>query len=164
MLGDVKAYVADLKAIKPMFDEGKVPKINWKEVRPYIALEYFNAEAMMKKNPAAAGLCNFIINIVGYYDIVSMVEPKKQALAEAMVTLEGANTKLAGVIALVKELDDKLAVLIADLDAANATKKEAEDTVARGLLKLSLAERLINALAGSVLSKRCELHQRMGVT
>ena len=37
------------------------------------------------KNSAAAGLTAFVLNIVTYYDIVITVEPKRIALAEAMV-------------------------------------------------------------------------------
>jgi hypothetical protein len=50
------------------------------------------------KNSAAAGLCNFVINIVGYYDIVVTVEPKRQALREANEQLSSANARLATVL------------------------------------------------------------------
>lgn len=47
-----------------------------------------------KRNPAAAGLCSWVVNIVQYYDIVRVVEPKRRALQEANGQLEGANLKL----------------------------------------------------------------------
>ena len=50
-----------------------------------------------------------------YYDIVVTVEPKRKALAEANAQLEAANTKLAEVNALVKDLTEKLAVLTKEL-------------------------------------------------
>lgn len=49
---------------------GHVPEVNMKDIRPFIQLPYFNAEEIIKKNSAAAGLCSWVINIVNYYDIV----------------------------------------------------------------------------------------------
>jgi len=37
----------------------------------------------MSKSSAAAGLCDWIVNITMYYDVVISVEPKKAAVAEA---------------------------------------------------------------------------------
>ena len=45
------------------------------------------------------------------------------------------------------ELEEKLAKLTSELNAANAEKQEALDTVERGQRKLDLAQRLTNALA-----------------
>ncbi len=59
--------------------------------RPYLALEYFNREAIGKKSAAAAGLCEWAINIIKYYDVVQEVEPKRQELAAANAKLEEAN-------------------------------------------------------------------------
>ena len=84
-----------------------------------------------------------------YYDVVESVEPKRLALAAANQTLEDANIKLAAVQQKVKELNEKLAILTIDLNEANAAKAEAEATVAKGKLKLSLAARLIKALSSS---------------
>ena len=95
-----------------------------KEVRPLIALEHFNVETIKGKNSAAAGVTGFILNIVIYYDIVVTVEPKRKALAEANQQLEAANTKLAEVNALVKDLTEKLAVLTKELNEAMADKAQ----------------------------------------
>ena len=40
----------------------------------------------MKSSPAASGLCDWIINITMYYDVVVSVEPKKIAVKEAQET------------------------------------------------------------------------------
>ena len=53
------------------------------QVRPYLLLEHFNFETIKGKNSAAAGLCNWVVNIVIYRDIVVTVEPKRIALAKA---------------------------------------------------------------------------------
>ena len=62
-------------------------------------------------------------------------------------TLHDANEKLTGVQQKVKELQIKLAKLVAELDEANRTKQEAEAVVAKGKMKLDLAQRLIKALS-----------------
>ena len=60
-----------------------------------MAEETFNPESMKSKSECAAGLCDFIINITKYYDVVVSVEPKKQAVAEAQAQLAAANEKKA---------------------------------------------------------------------
>jgi len=66
---------------------------------------------LAKKSACAGGLCDFIINITAYYNVVVSVEPKKLAVAEAKATLEAATIKKAEVDALVNDLKEKLAVL-----------------------------------------------------
>ena len=83
MMKNVDKFIDQLKNFKPLIDEGKVAKKNVEACRPYIQLPHFNKEIMGNKSKAAAGLCEFVINIVMYYDVVSMVEPKRQELAEA---------------------------------------------------------------------------------
>lgn len=147
VLGNIPDYMQALKDIKEAVDNGSMPDINLKEVRPYLDMEHFNPEIILTKNSAAAGLCNFVINIVTYRDIVVTVEPKRKALAEANAQLEAANSRLKQVNELVAELEAKLAVLTTELNAANKEKQDALDTVARGQKKLDLAQRLTTALA-----------------
>merc|ERR1719421_2865535 len=132
---------------KDAFDADNVPHLNFKEVRPYLALEHFSPDVIESKNPAAAGLCNWVINIVVYYDVVVSVEPKRKALAEAKQSLADANQRLQEVKEKVAMLQAKLAKLTTEFEAANKEKLEAEATVAKGKMKLDLAQRLINALS-----------------
>jgi dynein heavy chain len=147
LMKDVKQMVADLKGFIGFYEKGNVAALNFKEVRPYIALDYFNYDAILTKNSAAAGLCNWVVNIVIYYDVVVGVEPKRKALAEATIMLENANTRLIEVKEKVAMLEARLAKLSAEFEAANKEKAEAEETVAKGTMKLDLAQRLIKALS-----------------
>ena len=147
LLGSIPEYIEYLKAIKTGVDEQTIPKLNFSEVKALTNLEHFTPEIIMTKNKAAAGLCSFVINIVLYYEVVVTVEPKRKALAEANEQLETANSTLKVVMEQVAELESKLAKLTAELNAANAEKQEALDTVDRGQKKLDLAQRLTNALA-----------------
>lgn len=78
-------------------DNGRVPEVNIKEVRPFLDLEHFKVEVIEKRNSAAAGLCSWMLNIVQYYDTVQTVEPKHRALQEAKLQLEMANGELGEV-------------------------------------------------------------------
>ena len=146
-LGDIPKYIDMLKKTKDLVDSGTFPPLNMKEIRSYLSLEHFNVDIIMAKNSAAGGLCGFVINIVMYYDIVITVEPKRKALAEANATLTSANEKLSIVNAKVKDLQEKLAILVKNLEAAEAEKAEAISTVERGQRKADLANRLTTALA-----------------
>ena len=147
LMGNIKDYMKFLKDIKVHVDDNSINHNNFKEVRQYIEKDYFNVDTMKTKNQAAAGLCSFVLNIVTYYDIVTTVEPKRKALAEANVQLLEANEKLDKVMKHVSALEEKLAKLSKEFDEANASKKEAMDAVEKGERKLNLAQRLTNALS-----------------
>ena len=142
-------FLENLKSYKPLIDEGKIPKANIEMARPLTLESDFTVESMTKKSKAAAGLCEWVINIIMYYEVVESVEPKKKALREATETLRAANEKLAAVDALVAELQTRLAKLISDFDGAIAEKAQvlAESEKCRN--KLDLAQRLIGALGAN---------------
>lgn len=146
LMGNIKDYMLYLKEIKSHVDDGSINPQNFKAVREYIGKDYFNVETMRTKNQAAAGLCSFVLNIVQYYDIVTTVEPKRRALAEANKQLAEANEKLDAVMKNVAALEEKLATLTQELREADISKKNAEDAVAAGERKLNLAQRLMGAL------------------
>ena len=83
----------------------------------------FTFEGMKKKSGAAVGVCEWVINIILYYDVVTQVEPKKQALRDETSTLEQATTRLSEVKALVADLEAKLAELVAEFDKAMEKKR-----------------------------------------
>ena len=147
LLGNIQEYIDMLKEMKVNVDNSKVPAINWKEVRKYLAMEHFTSEIIMSKNSAAAGLCSFVINIVKYYDIIVTIEPKRLALKQADDQLAAANCRLAQVLTKVAELQEKLDTLNTEYTLANREKQEALDSVAKGEQKLNLAQRLTHALS-----------------
>ncbi|CAM9153876.1 unnamed protein product [Ectocarpus fasciculatus] len=97
LLGNINGFLEELKEFKGAVDDGSVPEINIREVRPFLDLEHFRVEVIEKRNSAAAGLCSWVLNIVQYYDIVRTVEPKRRALQEANDQLEAANNELGEV-------------------------------------------------------------------
>lgn len=69
--------------------------LSFQAVQPYIKNPEFNAELIMSKSAAAAGLCAWVINIVKFYDVYVVVEPKRRALNAANAELQSARDKLA---------------------------------------------------------------------
>lgn len=63
-LGDIGGYIELLKGLKAGVDDNTIPAINWKEIRPFLAMEHFTVEIIQSKNSAAAGVCSFVLNIV----------------------------------------------------------------------------------------------------
>ena len=149
MMSNVDKFMETLKGFKDRIDEGDVPKKSVDACRPYLELPHFNKEAIYNKSRAAAGLCEFAINIIKYFDVITMIEPKRQELAEANAALEDANTKLKAVQDKVAELNALVADLERQFDEAEAEKNGAIDEKAKLDIKLGLANRLVNALAAS---------------
>lgn len=113
-------------------------------------METFTPENITTKSAAAAGVCDWIINITSYYDVFVSVEPKKLAVAEAKETLAAANNKKAEVDVLVADLNAKLQVL---LDQFNIVMKEKNDALAAAEKcekKMNLAQRLVGALGSEL--------------
>jgi dynein heavy chain len=81
---DPNAFVRDhLNTFKGKIDTLEVSPHGFKAIRDILKDPSFNYENIKTKSTAAAGLCDWIINIVGYYDVVVQVEPKKIAVASA---------------------------------------------------------------------------------
>ena len=148
MMKDVNKFIEDdLKGLKKLIDESQMPDKNVQDAKPYLELEHVkDLNIMAKKSGAAAGLCDFLLNIVAYYDIVVTVEPKRKALKQAEDDLEAANTKLAEVNSHVADLESKLAVLVADFNKVVAEKNAVVTEGERLQTKLGLAQRLMAAL------------------
>ncbi|RLN66715.1 hypothetical protein BBP00_00002023 [Phytophthora kernoviae] len=146
LLGNINALVEELKGFKTLVDDQQVPEVNWKEIRPFLALEHFNVEIIEKKNSAAAGLCAWVMNIVAYYDAIIVVEPKKRALEEANEKLRVANERLEMVNQKVTALEEKLATLTGEFDKVNQEVLDAVALLERGRLRMELARRLAKAL------------------
>ncbi|RYH29930.1 hypothetical protein EON65_06785 [archaeon] len=146
LLSNVNSFLEELKTFKLHIDEGSVPEMNWKEVRPFLQMEHFLPEVIEKRNSAAAGLCSWVINIVNYYDIVLQVEPKRIALREANEMLRVANEQLTEVRNRVQALQAKLDLLTNEFNTVEAQRLEAQNTAERGKMKLELANRLTTAL------------------
>ena len=146
MMKDVNAFLEVLLGYKKRIDDGNVPKQNFKNLRPLLAKEHFTKEIMMGKSQAAAGLCDFVLNITTYWDINEDVEPKRLAAQSATQQLEKAIADKEAALAKKAEAEATVAELTAQYEAAVAEKDavlKEQDNCER---KLGLAKRLMTAL------------------
>ena len=150
LLKEPKKFLQDLLGFKGEVDAGNVKLWNFDANREQIADPEFTPDRLKKASPCASGVCAWIINITKYYDVVTEVEPKKQAVREANEQLAVANEKKRVMEELVAELNAKLAILQASFDKAMKEKADAEESAARSARRLDLANRLINALGANV--------------
>src|SRR3989338_9717733 len=127
----------------------KIPQENIDALKnnKYLQHPQFIPSFIESKSTAAAGLCDWVINVVAFYDLDKQIEPKRQKLSQAMEEKEKNEGHL-------KKISDKLNTLRkakeqAELEHNNAAqelvriekqRKKTED-------KLSLAHRLVNGLS-----------------
>lgn len=103
--------MSTLEGFKEKIDQDLVPTNNFKNIRPQLADPNFNPTNIRTKSSCAAGLCDWIINITMYFDVVISVEPKKAAVRAAQQRLADANAKKEEMDLLVADLNAKLGVL-----------------------------------------------------
>jgi dynein heavy chain len=139
-------FLGLLNAVKPAIDAEKVPAANFKPIRGILADPDFTTDKLFNLSKSAAGICDFVKNIVMYYDVFCSVEPKKIAVREANARLSAANEKKAEMDELVARLTGELNILLATFKEAMDTKEAAEAEAKRCEGRLDLAQRLVGAL------------------
>jgi dynein heavy chain len=143
MMKDVGRFLEDLKN----FDAENIDDSVLKQVKPILEKDFFNKEAMANSSEAAANLCGWVVNIVGYNAVYKDVAPKMAARDDAERDLEAARAKLAVVEAKVADMQQKLDKVTAQLDDAEAEQRKVEDEAATCQSRLALAKRLVDGLA-----------------
>ena len=146
-MGDANSFLNSLQA----FDKDGFLAENKVEVRKFTGPAdnpnpAFTYDYMKSKSGAAAGLCDWIVNICIYHDIFLDVEPKRNQLKEAEAKLNDANRKLETVRNAVQLLEDRKAELQDQLVAATNEKNRLLEAAASTAKRLNLAERLVNGL------------------
>lgn len=87
-----------------------------------------------------------MINIVKYWEVIQVIEPKRNALKEAVEQLDSATRQLNEVEERVRKLREELQTLVDSYDSAVASKNAAIAEAEKYALRLSLAQRLVKAL------------------
>ena len=89
----------------------------------------FDPAKVSKASSAAEGLCKWILAMEMYHRVAKVVAPKKEKLAIAMEKLAHTKIKLREKTTELKLLNDKLAVLKADLEVSMEKKMSLESQV-----------------------------------
>jgi dynein heavy chain len=129
------------------FDKEHIDSANLDAAQEYLNDPEFNADFIRTKSAAAAGLCSWVINIVGYYRVYCDVEPKRQALEQANAELASAQAKLGEIQSKIAELNQNLAELRTKYEQAVADKLKCEEDAKRTQETIALANRLVGGLA-----------------
>lgn len=108
MMKDPTKFMESLDGYKKLIDESQIPILNFAQIQDIIAEPTFTPENMKTKSEAAAGVCNWILNINLYFDVVVNTEPKRQAVEKAKIDLAEATEKKETMQALLAELQAKL--------------------------------------------------------
>lgn len=118
-----------------------------KATQMYLKDPEFNPQKILTKSIAAAGLCAWVINIVKFYEIFVVVEPKRIALRKANQELDDARRRLQELNDKLNMLESQLALLKADFDEAIAAKMKCQAEADATATMIDLANRLVNGLA-----------------
>ena len=143
MMGKVDAFKEKLESYKGEdIDEDVV-----KKVRPILNDPDFTYSAMKTKSGAAANLCNWVVNIIGYNEIYKRVKPLMDSLAVASAAKKQSEADLAVVKEKLDIIEGKLNKLQAEFTAATQEKAKVEEEAQSCIDRLQLAERLTSGLA-----------------
>lgn len=143
MMGTVDMFLQSLKN----YDKKNIRPAVIQALLPYLKIPGFTGDSVKSKSMAAAGLCDWVINIYKFYEIYLEVGPKERALEAAEAELHGAQSAL-------QELNDKLLVFQKELDVlqghlndALKMKEQCQAEADATAYKIDLAFRLVNGLA-----------------
>ena len=144
MMGNVGQFLDSLLT----FDKDNVDEVLVEAVEArFISDPGYTFENIKTKSGAAAGLCDWSINICKYFRIYQKVAPLRAKLAEANLKMDAANKKLDIIRGQLAELDAKLADLTDKFEAATEEKNRAIAQAERTQAKADLANRLVNGLS-----------------
>jgi dynein heavy chain len=137
-------FLADLQN----YDKDNIDPAIIKQIRPYVANEGFEPEVIKKASKAAYGLCCWVRAMEAYDRVAKVVAPKKAKLAESEAEYSELMIGLNQKIAELKEVEDKVAALNAQLEEMQTKKAKLEFDVDMCSKKLVRAEKLISGLGG----------------
>lgn len=143
MMGKVDQFIFDLKN----YDKKNIRKEVINALMPYVNDPDFIPEKIRVQSNAAAGLCEWVINIYNFYEVYLEVEPKEKALNAAEKELKDAQDTLHELNERLAVLQEQLDVLQAALDAASQEKEKCQAEADKTEFTIQLAHRLVNGLA-----------------
>jgi len=143
-----KGMMADPNFLRSLieFDKDAISDKQIRLVKEYMKDPKFKPEEVMTISSAGAGLLKWVFAMVNYNAVARMVNPKRQAVAQAEKTLRMSEKELAKIKAELKALGEQLEQLRSQFSEKTAEQtdlKEKADLMER---RLVAAERLIAGL------------------
>ncbi|KAL2653916.1 hypothetical protein R1flu_022044 [Riccia fluitans] len=130
------------------FDKDNIPEAVIAKIEPFITMEAFTPEQVARVSKACTSICMWVRAMHSYFLVCKVVAPKRVQLAEAQAVLDGVLAQLHDAQAKLKEVEEKIAILEADLNAAVAKKDVLAKQASDCEKKLSNADKLIGGLGG----------------
>lgn len=130
------------------YDKDNIPPATMVKLKPLEDDPNFEPDAIKKASVAACGICKWVRAMIVYDQVAKLVGPKREALKEAEDSLAAAMASLAAKKAELKAVQDNVAKLLEDLDAAKKKKQDLQNQYEVCGKRLVTAEKLINGLGG----------------
>uniref|UniRef100_A0A3Q1K2D2 Dynein axonemal heavy chain 11 n=1 Tax=Anabas testudineus TaxID=64144 RepID=A0A3Q1K2D2_ANATE len=143
----VMSKVDDFLQALVNFDKEHIPEATVRCVKDeYLSDPEFNPDFVRQKSSAAAGLCAWVINIIGFHEVLCEVELKRMRLSQANADLAEAAEKLEAIRKKLSELDSSLETLTTAFEKATSEKLQFQEEVNRTNKTIELANRLVKGL------------------
>jgi dynein heavy chain len=120
--------------------------VGFSSLQEYLKDPEFRKENIASKSFAAAELCEWVINIIKFYDIYLIVEPKRQALNQANLDLSTAQKRLQSLNSQIASLEEQLAKLTTEFQEATEAKLKCQAEADATACSIDLANRLVKGL------------------
>jgi len=145
-----KKLLGDKELINNMkdYDKDHIPDKVIKKIETYVQNENFRPDKIESVSKACTAMCQWTLAMHKYHYVALEVEPKRKALAAAMGELKVVEEKVAGLVAQLKEVTDRLDKLEADFDMSIKKKEELANKAEECNVKLDRADRLLGGLGG----------------
>ncbi|KFG51661.1 putative dynein heavy chain [Toxoplasma gondii p89] len=156
-----KHLLSDTKFLQRLFtyDKDHIPVEVMSDILPYQTDPDFDPEVIKKASVAATSLCKWVRAIIVYDQVAKVVEPKQKNLEKAEAELAVAAEKLDEKKRELTAVEELLERLLAEHKAAEHKKEELKKQFDECSLRLQVAERLINDLAGENTRWKASFHE-----
>ena len=143
---DVGGFLTLLRSYADVIDQGLVDADAMKAVDAYLLMPNFVRTTIEKRSKAAAGICEWVINIRKYYEVWCEVDPKRQHLKAEAKSLAKSEAKLVSARNHFRKVQEQLTLLTDAFTNATSKKNDALRRYQGLSQKLELAERLHSVL------------------
>lgn len=133
-----------------------------KNVRSIIDKPEFSLEDVKKANSAMEGICKWAIAMMKYYDLLKIVNPMREKVAEMNAKLVIVRKDLAEKMARLRAVEEKMAVLEATYQEKVATEARLQANIDDCNKKLERAGKIISGLEGEK-QRWTDTVQRLGI-
>ena len=138
----VDAFLQSLRNYK----KEHIPETHIAQLRPYLSSPDFTGEVVTPKSTPAGFLCEWVRNVVKYYELYCYVQPKRESVQEGKLRLEEASIRVLKIKAHVEKIQAKFVELEAAVSEAQVERDAVVEQEAQLVARLGLSQRLVSAL------------------